>query len=77
MSYENLPQTKHKKTMETTRPDIKLSTGKVIAHKRESNGYQLAFTKGYEDGENEMTHEEWQEYCEHIVSMSNDRKGIL
>ncbi len=40
--------------------DVKLSSGRTIAHTREHNGAQLAMPT---DGPDAMTHDEWEEYC--------------
>lgn len=37
-------------------PDVKLSSGKIVKHRRDPKGHQIA--------EPEMTEAEWREYCE-------------
>ena len=52
-------------TQDKTRNDIKLSTGRIVKHKRLENGSQLATPT---PGNYEMTNSEWIEYCNIIQS---------
>lgn len=45
------------------RANVELSSGRVIAHEWHENGYQVATPT---TGSEEMTNEEWIEYCEII-----------
>lgn len=49
---------------QNTSPDIKLSTGRTITHRRIANGPQIATPT---TGPDEMTDAEWIEYCEIIL----------
>ena len=54
----------------TIRENVTLTTGTVIAHRREPNGSQFAFIVGREaDG---MTEAEWLEYCARIVALNTE-----
>jgi len=53
--------------MKNVRENIKLSTGRTIAHEWHENGYQVATPTS---GSVEMTDNEWIEYCS-IVAKEN------
>lgn len=46
-------------------PDLMLSTGRVVAHRREPNGSQTAYVRGADGAMEAMTEAEWNEYCAH------------
>lgn len=49
--------------MNAPSPDLVLSTGRVVAHRREPNGSQTAYVRSADGGMEAMTEAEWSEYC--------------
>lgn len=52
-------------------PDVPLSTGRIMQHKREANGAQFVTP---DRGPSEMTQSEWDEYCA-IIRNPNFKRG--
>ena len=55
-----------------TKPNIQLSTGRVVAHRPYlSNGQPNGATEAYLTDGTEMTDDEWTEYCSILSNLAN------